>query len=240
MGTIHNIKTAFVTGAASGLGTGFVDYLLGEGFVVFATARKLTGDLKQDKNLHWIEIDVTDDVSIDRAVLTVKSKTDSIDLLINDAGVNKDTVGDKGKDTTCSLTGLDRELLLKMIDVNAISPVIIVKKFIPLLKGNPSFIINISSCRASFHDTEAGNYKGNYGYRASKVALNMFTHCSLYDLPPNVKTFAVHPGDVLSKMNTVGTQLPVDQAEKIIGITKDWDDKNNGGFFWYDGRPYPL
>ena len=113
------------------------------------------------------------------------------------------------------------------------------KHCLPLLNGKPSFVINISSGRASFKD-EFENSTANYGYRGSKAALSMYTFCSTTDLPENVQTFSVHPGDVHTDMNPEGNQTPVEQAEKIIAITENWQEAYNGKFMRWDGTYYPL
>lgn len=232
------MKTAFVTGANRGLGYGFVEHLLGKGFLVFASARKID-TLPKKKNLIWIELDVKDDSSIENVFAAVKAKTDHLDLLINNAGINSDTSDVGTKKMIMQLDSLDRRALLNMFDVNSVSPILIIKRFLPLLTAHPSFIINISSCRASFHD-EFERMNGNYGYRSSKVALNMMTFCSLADIPKNVKTFAVHPGSVRTVMNNTGEQEPLDQARQIIEITEHWKDEFNGRFMRYNGTLYPL
>jgi NAD(P)-dependent dehydrogenase (short-subunit alcohol dehydrogenase family) len=233
------MKYAFVTGGNRGLGRGFVDYLSSSGYYVFAGIRKPTSEFKNGKFLEWTKIDVSDDKSIEKAVEYVSHKTKVLDLLINNAGVNKDTATDSQKEFVCSLKELRRQNLLTMFDVNSISPLMVSKYFLNLLTSNPSFIINISSCRASYND-EYKNSTGNYGYRASKAALNMLTHCSTWDLPKNVKTFSVHPGGVKTDMNPTGENDPVEQARKIIQISENWKDGFNGKFLRYNGVEYPL
>ena len=68
----------------------------------------------------------------------------------------------------------------------------------------------------------------------------MLTFCSLFDLPKNVKTFAVHPGGVKTDMNPNGEHVPIEQAEKMIAITKNWKEEFNGKFLRFDGTFYPL
>ena len=236
------MKTALITGANRGLGMGFVEYLLDSKYLVFAGIRNpqlFNKKIKKNPNLKLITLDVTKDISIKRAVHSVSKQVKQLDILINNAGVNKDSATNNKKNLVCDLKYLNREKLLTMFNVNSISPIIILKEFSDLLKSRPSFVINISSCRASFHD-EYKNMTGNYGYRASKIALNMFTFCSIFDLPKNIKSFAVHPGNVKTDMNTDGKQLPYTQADKIIAITENWQDKFNGKFLRFDGRFYPL
>lgn len=199
--------------------------------MVFGGARNISS---LDQNIFPVKIDVSNDQSIENAVKTVSSQTDHLDYLINDAGINKDSATNNHKELVSYLPKLDRNLLLKMFDVNAISPIMVLQKFLPLLSTN-AFVVNISSIRASFQNE---NSAANYGYRASKVALNMLTLCSVFDLPKNVKIFAVHPGNVKTDMNPEGSDLPVEQARKIIDITKNWRDEFNGKFLNFDGKPF--
>jgi NAD(P)-dependent dehydrogenase (short-subunit alcohol dehydrogenase family) len=233
------MKSAFITGANRGLGYGFVEHLLSQGFLVFAGTRKITDTLPQRENLVWVEFDVTNDASIDKAVEVVKAKTDGLTFLINNAGVNKDTIPEGNKDLVSKLGHLDRRALMNMFDINSISPVIITQKFLPLLNSELCYVINISSARASFHDGHAGS-TANYGYAASKVALNMLTFCSEVELAKNVRTFAVNPGGVKTDMNPDGPNEPIKKAEKIIGLADNWKVEYNGQFVNHDGTLYPL
>lgn len=233
------MKSVLVTGANRGLGYGFVQHLLSSGYQVFGGVQKISENLPKQENLLWVELDVTNDASITSAFEFVSKKTTSLDMLINNAGVNKDTLAHWKKESVCNLLDLERDALLEMFNINTIGPILITKQFIPLLKNTPSFVINISSCRASFHD-EFENVTGNYGYRASKIALNMMTFCSVFDLPKDIRTFAVHPGNVKTDMNPSGENNPIDRAEKIMKITENWKEEFNGAFMRHDGKPYPL
>lgn len=236
------MKTAFITGGGRGLGRGFAKYFLDKGFQVFIGVRnpnKVAKDLKSKRNLIVVKMDVSDDESIKSAFKIVSKKVDHIDYLINNAGLNKDSATNNNKELVCNLNALDRMSLLRMFNVNSISPMMVLKFFYPLLNSAPTFIINITSARSSYKD-EYPNTNGNYGYRASKAALNMMTFSSLFDLSKNIKTFAVHPGGVKTNMNPIGEHDPVEQAKKIIDISKNWKEEFNGKFLRFDGTFYPL
>ena len=237
-----SMKSVFITGANRGLGKGFVEYFLKQNYKVFAGTRNpgaFDAHLLENPNLYVVKIDVTDEDSIFSAYSEVKKITKNLSCLINNAGLNKDSATDNHKELVCCLNDLKKEALLKMFEVNTIAPLMLTKIFMPLLNDNPSFVINISSARGSYND-ENLNTSANYGYRASKAALNMMTFCSVFDLPPNVKTFSVHPGGVKTDMNPTGTDLPMEQAEKIMSITRNWKEEFNGRFLRYDGTFYPL
>ncbi len=236
------MKSVFITGSNRGLGKGFVKYFLKENFLVFAGARKpeqFDRDLVKNENLKIIKIDISDDISISDAFKEISKSTKTLDYLINNAGLNKDSATNNKKELVCNLKDLDRDSLIRMYDVNTISPLLVIKTFLPLLKSDPSYVVNISSARGSYHD-ENENTSGNYGYRASKCALNMMVFCSLFDLPENIKTFTVHPGSVQTDMNPSGTDKPEVQAQRIIKITQNWKEEFNGKFLRYDGTIYPL
>lgn len=236
------MKTAFITGGGKGLGKGFAKYFLDKGFQVFVGVRNpdnIGEDLKNKKNLIVVKMNVSDDESIKSVFKEVSKKVDHVDYLINNAGLNKDSATNGKKELVCNLNALDRESLLKMFNVNSISPMMVIKFFLPLLHSTPSFVINITSARSSYKD-EYPNTNGNYGYRASKAALNMMTFSSLFDLPKNVKTFVVHPGGVKTDMNPTGEHDPIEQAKKIIDISKNWREEFNGRFLRFDGTFYPL
>ena len=234
------MKNAIVTGAEQGIGSGFVEVLLEKGWRVFGTTRKDPSELPVHDNLTWVPLDLCEDASIKKAYEHIAAETSTLDLLINNAGINKDTATNGQKEKVGTLGHLERAPLLNMFEVNTVAPVLMVQTFLPLLKtAEQAFIINLSSCRASFHD-EFENEFGNYGYRASKIALNMMTHCLLKDLPENLKTFSVHPGTVRSQMNPSGADVPKTQAEKMLSIMENWDDNWNGKYMRYDGTEYPL
>lgn len=233
------MKTAFVTGASQGLGKAFVRVLQENGYYVFAGVKKEDQKRKKTLSQEYIVCDVSDDESIKAAAKYITSKTTSIDLIINNAAINKDSATGKHKELVDNLEYLSREHLLKMFNINAVSPLLITKYFLNLLKGEPSFVVNISSGRASYHD-ESADSNPNYGYKASKAALNMFVYCMAKELPKNVKTFTVHPGYMKTDMNPDGAQSTKLQASRILRLIRDWKEANNGHFLRWSGERYPL
>lgn len=76
---------ALVTGASSGIGLATARALRREGFRVFGTSRKRTGD--SSDGITMLVCDVTDDASVQQAVNEVQSREGRIDLLVNNAGI---------------------------------------------------------------------------------------------------------------------------------------------------------
>lgn len=236
-----NSKVALVTGAGRGLGFAFVKRLLSEGYRVVAACREGSTPALQEiasENLTVLQMDVEDDASIEQTIQRVSQITPSIDLLINNAGVNSDTVSPDNPNKVRMLEELDRSLLNKMFNINAIGPVMVTKAFLPLLKSAPQgFVINISSERASFNERHKDHNYNNYGYAASKAALNMYTYDLAHDLQRHgISIFCLDPGSMKTDMNPGGEISPDQAAEKILSIYNNFTPELNGRFLDNTGK----
>jgi NAD(P)-dependent dehydrogenase (short-subunit alcohol dehydrogenase family) len=91
-------QVVVITGASSGFGRLFAETLARKNYQVFATMRNLNGknaaaarefqDLARLESLalHVVELDVTDEGSVERAISEVAAKGGRIDALVNNAG----------------------------------------------------------------------------------------------------------------------------------------------------------
>src|SRR5712692_4204760 len=87
-----------ITGASSGFGRLIAETLARKNFRVFATMRNVSGRnaaaageirelaKRESLPLEVVELDVTDDASVERAVSEVTAKCRRIDVLVNNAG----------------------------------------------------------------------------------------------------------------------------------------------------------
>jgi len=87
-----------ITGSSTGFGRLIAETLARKGYQVFATMRNVKGrnaaaaselaDLakRESLSLQTLELDVTDDVSVDNAVTTVLTRCGRLDVLVNNAG----------------------------------------------------------------------------------------------------------------------------------------------------------
>jgi len=80
-------KTALVTGASSGIGKSTVIDLLKEGVTVYAAARRVEKmkDLEQ-AGARILQMDVTDDLSMQKGISQIVEESGSLDILVNNAG----------------------------------------------------------------------------------------------------------------------------------------------------------
>ena len=91
-------RVILVTGSSSGFGRLTVETLARQGHQVYASMRDVTGrnaepstqlrELAEREGLsiRIVELDVTDDASVDQAVGQVIRQVDRIDVLVNNAG----------------------------------------------------------------------------------------------------------------------------------------------------------
>lgn len=92
-------KTILVTGSSSGFGRLMVETLARQGYAVFAGMRAPAGKnapaadeiraLAQREHLsaHVVEMDVTDDASVEQAIESIVGITGRLDVVVNNAGI---------------------------------------------------------------------------------------------------------------------------------------------------------
>src|SRR5690554_1514704 len=103
------MKTAFITGAAGGLGRKTAEYLAARDFRVFgADLPASIANAPAIEGVTWIGVDVTDEASIAAAVEEVGRHTPGLDGVVNFAGIL--AVG--------SMIELPLETVRRVVDVN--------------------------------------------------------------------------------------------------------------------------
>ena len=93
------MKTAFVTGGSRGIGSA-IALALGKTFHVvvgFATSEDKANDVVKEivaagGSASTVQIDISDAESVDSAFTTIEKEYNSVDVLINNAGVTKDNI----------------------------------------------------------------------------------------------------------------------------------------------------
>lgn len=151
-------KTAFVTGASSGIGKAAALALTKAGYRVIGTSRKATGQI--EGGIRMIACDVTDDASVAEAVSLAFSELGRIDLLINNAGY--------------ALSGAAEESSVEQVrqqfDTNVLGVVRVTNAVLPIMRAQgQGRILNIGSV--------LGLIPGPFGayYAASKHAIEGYS-----------------------------------------------------------------
>lgn len=203
------MKSAFITGANKGIGFETAKQLLQKGFYVYIGSRNLENGIQAVEklkaqgltNVEAIQIDVTDDNSVKNARKEIGKKTDSLDVLINNAGIN-------GGSPYTALEANPSQFFAAF-DTNIFGVARVIQAFIDLLKKSPEpRIVNVSTSVGSLTLQSDPNWFGyNFAkyavYGSSKAALNMFTVHLAYELRDTAfKVNAVCPG--YTKTNFTG------------------------------------
>ncbi len=219
------MKHVLITGANRGIGLELARHYHAEGWRVTGVCRKTSPELDECAAQVIEGIDVTREGSLERLTAALQGQT--IDLLINNAGVLHDDV----------LGSLNIDSLRLQMEVNAFAPLLVCEALLPNL-AEGSKIANITSRMGSVGDNDSG---GRYGYRASKAAFNAFGRSLAIDLKGRgIAVAQLHPGFVKTRMvNFDGLISPEESAaglvERIAALTLE-----NSGSFWHsNGEDLP-
>ena len=183
-----------VTGASGGIGSTIVEQLHERtAGTIYACCRDATKAPALDR-VRPVPLDVCDDASIAALPDTVGAR---VDALWNVGGVLHE--GDRGPER--SLDAVDREWLLKSVDVNCAGPILVTKTLRKALNAGrrgganarpASVVANLSARVGSIADNGLGGW---YSYRLSKAALNQATVTCARELRrQRTICAALHPG----------------------------------------------
>jgi len=149
-----------------------------------------------------------------------------VDVLVNNAGI---LVRD-------SLGALDYDGMIKQFQVNTLGPLRVTEALLGNFSEGSKVAI-ISSRVGSIEDNASG---GNYGYRASKTAVNQIGTNLKHDLAARgIAVALLHPGFVATDM-TGGQGISVeDSAKGLIERIDELNIENSGGFWHAEGYQLP-
>ncbi len=185
-------KVILVTGASSGIGLACANALVSKGHIVYGSSRSL-------KNLKAsvfkpIELDVTDDASVNKAIASIIATEGRIDVLVNNAGN-----GVAGPAYTMPV-----ESAKKQFEVNFFGVVRMCSAALPgMIATNAGLIVNISSLAGLF----GLPYQSMYS--ASKYAIEGYSQSLRMELRnTKIKVVLINPGDFKSAFSQNREKTP--------------------------------
>ncbi|MBE9461377.1 SDR family oxidoreductase [Dyadobacter subterraneus] len=241
------MKSALVTGGNKGIGNEVAKILAGNGFFVYLASRSLENGLKAAEkfkaegfdNIEAIQLDVTNQESINAARATIGEKTQVLDVLVNNAGISG------VRQQSALETTIDA--FKTVYETNVFGVIAVTQAFIDLLKKSPApRIVNVSTSMASL--TLAANLSGNnyptryVAYQSSKSALNMYTVNLAYELLDTpFKVNAVCPGWTRTDFTGYqGTSTAEEAGQRIAKYALIGEDGPTGKFFSEEYFPEPA
>ena len=219
-------QVVLITGSSTGFGRLFTETLARKGHTVFATMRDPRG--RNAKNaaeirtlaekdslpIHVLEMDVTDDASVERAVDAAVARGGRVDVAINNAGYY--------------LSGLEEavttEQAQRLMDTNFFGPVRVNRAVLPHMRRQRSGVLmHISSGAGRVVLPSAGFYC------ASKFALEALAEAYSYELAAQgIESVIVEPGQYETPVFGK-TVTAADQARtETYGAAKEFPAKVNG------------
>lgn len=207
-------KVAFITGGTRGIGKQIAITLAKDGYDIAINYRKENDDLENIKNeiektnakFLAVKGDVTDFDSTQQMVNDIIKEYGKIDVLVNNAGITKDTL----------LVRMKKEEFKDVIDVNLIGTFNITKNVIPyMIKQRKGRIINISSVVGI-----SGN-AGQTNYSASKAGIIGFTKSLAKEVGSrNILVNAVAPGFIETQMTDILKDEVKEEISKKIPLKR--------------------
>jgi NAD(P)-dependent dehydrogenase (short-subunit alcohol dehydrogenase family) len=189
---MNSKQVVFITGSSTGFGRLFTESLARKGHTVFATMRDPGGRNAKNASeiralaekgslpIHVLELDVTDDASVERAVDAAVAKAGRIDVAINNAGYY--------------LSGLEEavttEQAQRLMDTNFLGPVRVNRAVLPHMRRQRSGVLmHVSSGAGRVVLPSVGFYC------ASKFALEALAESYSYELAgEGIESVIVQPG----------------------------------------------
>ena len=210
-------RIVLITGGNKGLGFETAKVLQQKGYNVYIGSRDAErGRQAADElGVKYVQLDVTDDISIQQAYLQIQDREGRLDILINNAGISG------GFKKPADLTVNDVQ---QVYNTNVFGIVRMMHTFIPLLeKSEQPVVVNVSSGLGSFGMVTNPNTQeskvNSLAYCSSKSAVTMITLQYAKGLP-HIQINAADPGSTNTDLVGDFSNNAKPASEGIIPIVK--------------------
>lgn len=210
-------RITLITGGNKGLGFETAKSLKAEGHKIYIGSRDAERGRKaaEDLDVEFVQLDITDDDSVQNAFKIIQDKEGRLDVLVNNAGISG------GFAKPADLTVEDVE---KVYNTNVFGIVRMMHTFVPLLeKSEQPVVVNVSSGLGSFGmvtnpDTQESKVN-SLAYCSSKSAVTMLTVQYAKGLP-HIQINAADPGSTNTDLVGDFSNNAKPASEGIIPIVK--------------------
>ncbi len=213
------MATFLVTGANRGIGLEYCRQLQARGDQVIAVCREPSPELEA----LGVRIEAGIELSSDVAIAELVQRLDGLPLdgVILNAGILQ----------SMGLEDLDAGSIRRQFEVNALAPLLLARALVDQMPRGAKLAL-MTSRMGSIDDNTSG---GSYGYRMSKVALNIAGKSLAIDLKPRGIAVAIlHPGLVRTRMiNFNPNGISPEEAVRGLLARIDGLTLENSGTFWH-------
>ncbi len=215
-------QVVLITGATDGLGRAAAIYLAEHGYRVFAAGRSPekraaleTAAQSAKLPLETLEMDVSDDASVERGVRTVLEKDGAIDVLVNNAGLGY----------VATVEDLTLEDFRRQFETNFIGVIRMTKAVLPHMRARRrGRILMMSSVAGLISPPTYGAYSG------SKFALEGMSGSLRLELYPfGINVILIEPGYIVTNFakTAAAMAMPYFEAGKTGPYAKIYENAWN-------------
>ena len=219
------MTTTLITGGNRGLGHEIARRLVQAGQTVWIGARDAENGREAADRLgaDFVQLDVTDDASVDAAVETLRARAGHLDILVNNAGILGEVTAPED---------MTADQIRHVYETNVFGLVRVTHAFLPLLrKAAAPSVVNVTSGMGSFtltHDPQ--RVESQYplaAYGSSKSAVTMLTTQYARTIP-DIRFNAVDPGQTATEFTGHIGQSVEEGAEAAVRIATLGPDTPTG------------
>lgn len=210
-----------VTGGTGGLGIEIVKQHIAAGDKVWAMDLKESDGITalknavSEKQLEFISCDISSTENVERKLKNVVETVDKIERIYSCAGICR-------PQDRVPLEKTDLDAIAKVVDINAVGFLRVVKVLLPKIKEDCA-IVCVTSEAASITNNHRSQ---EYSYGMSKCAENMA--CVILqqyfdESVPGARVVCIHPGWLKTQMGggDMAEVHPADSARDLIGIANE-------------------
>lgn len=237
-----NKRIALVTGGNQGIGFQIAKELVSSGMTVLvgardfakneAAAREIGGDV------HALQLDVTNQASIDAAASRIRTEFGRLDVLMNNAGISRAKANQSFEQAvrTNLITDAPLEDIRTVFETNVFGVIAVTQAMLPLLRESAAgrIVVTASSGGSLTLNSDSNNpHRRMFGnYSASKAAAHaVMLAFALALQDTNIKVNAACPGFTSTALNNFhGTRTLEEGAREPVRLALIGADGPTGTF----------
>ncbi len=177
----HPSKAVLVTGCSSGIGRATAIRLADRGWTVYATARRVASisDLEQH-GCRALQLDVTDEDSMQAAVAAIEAQSGAVGVLVNNAGYSQ----------SGAIESISMDDVRRQFETNVFGLVRLTQLVLPGMRAQGwGKVVNVSSMGANF------TFPGGGFYHATKYALEAISDALRFEVRGfGIDVVVIQPG----------------------------------------------